>query len=59
MKLRAVMDTNVLYAAFRSQLGASFELFHVYGTENGLRWSAITLFTNTKKFSKRTPLNLT
>ena len=27
MKLRAVMDTNVLYAAFRSRLGASFELF--------------------------------
>ena len=25
---RAVMDTNVLYAAFRSRLGASFELFH-------------------------------
>ena len=24
---RAVMDTNVLYAAFRSRLGASFELF--------------------------------
>jgi putative PIN family toxin of toxin-antitoxin system len=27
MKLRAVMDTNVLYSAFRSRLGASFELF--------------------------------
>ena len=27
MPLRAVMDTNVLYAALRSRLGASFELF--------------------------------
>jgi putative PIN family toxin of toxin-antitoxin system len=27
MPRRAVMDTNVLYAAFCSQLGASFELF--------------------------------
>ncbi|MBI2927794.1 MAG: PIN domain-containing protein [Verrucomicrobia bacterium] len=27
MPLRAVMDTNVLYAAFRSRLGASFEVF--------------------------------
>ena len=27
MLLRAVMDTNVLYAAFRSRLGASFEVF--------------------------------
>ena len=27
MPPRAVMDTNVLYAAFRSRLGASFELF--------------------------------
>lgn len=27
MQLRAVMDTNVLYSAFRSSLGASFELF--------------------------------
>src|ERR1041385_5140359 len=27
MLLRAVMDTNVLYSAFRSRLGASFELF--------------------------------
>ena len=27
MPLRAVMDTNVLYSAFRSRLGASFELF--------------------------------
>ena len=25
-KLRAVMDTNVLYSAFRSNLGASFEI---------------------------------
>ena len=25
--VRAVMDTNVLYAAFRSRLGASFEVF--------------------------------
>ena len=28
MPLRAVMDTNVLYSAFRSRLGASFELFN-------------------------------
>lgn len=27
MPLRAVMDTNVLYATFRSRLGASFEVF--------------------------------
>src|SRR5438093_9668296 len=27
MPSRAVMDTNVLYSAFRSRLGASFELF--------------------------------
>lgn len=27
MPLRAVMDTNVLYTAFRSRLGASFEVF--------------------------------
>ncbi len=27
MPLRAVMDTNVLYAAFRSRRGASFEVF--------------------------------
>jgi putative PIN family toxin of toxin-antitoxin system len=27
MPPRTVMDTNVLYAAFRSRLGASFELF--------------------------------
>jgi len=27
MPPRAVMDTNVLYAAFRSRLGASFKLF--------------------------------
>lgn len=27
MPFRAVMDTNVLYSAFRSRLGASFELF--------------------------------
>ena len=27
MKPRAVMDTNILYAAFYSRLGASFELF--------------------------------
>ena len=27
MLLRAVMDTNILYAAFRSRLGASFEVF--------------------------------
>ena len=27
MPVRAVMDTNVLYAAFRSRLGASFEVF--------------------------------
>ena len=27
LSLRAVMDTNVLYAAFRSRLGASFEVF--------------------------------
>lgn len=27
MFLRAVMDTNVLYAALRSRLGASFEIF--------------------------------
>jgi predicted nucleic acid-binding protein len=27
MPPRAVMDTNVLYAAFRSRLGASFEVF--------------------------------
>ena len=26
-KLRAVMDTNVLYSALRSNLGASFEIF--------------------------------
>ncbi len=25
--LRAVMDTNVLYSAFRSRLGASFAVF--------------------------------
>lgn len=27
MPSRAIMDTNVLYAAFRSQLGASFQVF--------------------------------
>lgn len=27
MPLRAVMDTNILYAAFRSRIGASFEVF--------------------------------
>ncbi len=27
MPLRSIMDTNVLYAAFRSRLGASFERF--------------------------------
>jgi len=27
MPLRAVMDTNVLYAALHSRLGASFEIF--------------------------------
>jgi putative PIN family toxin of toxin-antitoxin system len=29
MKLRAVMDTNVLVAAFRSRSGASFEIFQL------------------------------
>src|ERR1035437_2594926 len=38
MPLRAVMDTNVLYAALRSRLGASFELFR--RLRNG-EWMAV------------------
>ena len=38
MPLRAVMDTNVLYSAFRSRLGASFEVFRRLRSEE---WTAV------------------
>lgn len=38
MPLRAVMDTNVLYAALHSRLGASFEIFRRL---RGGEWTAV------------------
>ena len=57
-KLRAVMDTNVLYSALRSNLGASFEIFRRLRAGEWILLSSNTVVTEYEEILHRQSADL-